>query len=79
MRGGNASVTVGRETSFKRNFNKPQPLRPLADHSADILALEKRLKACPGAPMQSNGYARAACAWRQLVSLFKPVFTKIQT
>jgi type I restriction enzyme M protein len=36
------SVTkIGYEISFTRHFYKPQPLRTLADISADILALEK--------------------------------------
>ena len=35
------SVKVGYEVSFTRYFYKPQPLRPLAEIRADILALEK--------------------------------------
>ena len=35
------SVKVGYEISFTRYFYKPQPLRPLEDIRADILALEK--------------------------------------
>ena len=35
------SVKVGYEISFNRYFYKPQPLRPLEDIRADILALEK--------------------------------------
>ena len=36
-----ASVKVGYEISFTRYFYKPQPLRPLAEISADILAVER--------------------------------------
>ena len=35
-----ASVKVGYEISFTRHFYKPQPLRPLEEIRADILALE---------------------------------------
>ena len=35
------SVKVGYEISFTRYFYKPQPMRPLAEIRADILALEK--------------------------------------
>ena len=35
------SVKVGYEISFTRYFYKPQPLRPLEDIRADILALER--------------------------------------
>ena len=38
----NGSATkIGYEISFTRHFYKPQPLRALAEISADILALEK--------------------------------------
>ena len=36
-----SSVKVGYEISFTRHFYKPQPLRPLEDIRADILALEQ--------------------------------------
>ena len=36
-----ASVRVGYEISFTRHFYKPQPLRPLEEIRADILALER--------------------------------------
>ena len=35
------SVKVGYEISFTRHFYKPQPLRPLEEIQADILALER--------------------------------------
>ena len=35
------SVRIGYEISFTRYFHKPQPLRPLAEIRADILALEQ--------------------------------------
>ena len=35
------SVKVGYEISFTRHFYKPQPLRPLEQIRADILALER--------------------------------------
>ena len=36
-----ASVKIGYEVSFTRHFYKPQPLRPLEEIRADILALER--------------------------------------
>ena len=36
-----SSVKIGYEISFTRYFYKPQPLRPLEDIRADILALER--------------------------------------
>ena len=36
-----ANVKVGYEISFTRHFYKPQPLRPLEEIRADILALER--------------------------------------
>ena len=36
-----ASVKIGYEISFTRHFYKPQPLRPLEEIQADILALER--------------------------------------
>ena len=42
MRGSNNDATkIGYEVSFTRHFYKPQPLRTLAEISADILAVEK--------------------------------------
>ena len=35
------SVKIGYEISFTRHFYKPQPLRPLEEIRADILALER--------------------------------------
>ena len=35
------SVKTGYEISFTRHFYKPQPLRPLEDIRADILALDR--------------------------------------
>ena len=36
-----SSIKIGYEISFTRHFYKPQPLRPLEDIRADILALEQ--------------------------------------
>ena len=36
-----SSVKTGYEISFTRYFYKPQPLRPLEEIRADILALER--------------------------------------
>ena len=36
-----SSVKTGYEISFTRYFYKPQPMRPLEEIRADILALEK--------------------------------------
>ena len=36
-----SSVKIGYEISFTRHFYKPQPLRPLEEIRADILALER--------------------------------------
>ena len=35
------TVKIGYEISFTRHFYKPQPLRPLEEIRADILALER--------------------------------------
>ena len=35
------ATKIGYEVSFTRHFYKPQPLRTLAEISADILAIEK--------------------------------------
>jgi type I restriction enzyme M protein len=37
-----ASIKVGYEISFTREFYKPQPLRSLEEIRADILALERQ-------------------------------------
>ena len=37
----NDAIKIGYEVSFTRHFYKPQPLRTLAEISADILAIEK--------------------------------------
>ena len=42
------SVKVGYEVSFTRHFYKPQPLRPLEDIRADILALERETEGLLG-------------------------------
>ena len=42
------SVKVGYEISFTRHFYKPQPLRPLEDIRADILALERETEGLLG-------------------------------
>ena len=36
-----ASVKIGYEISFTRHFYRPQPMRPLAEITADIMALEQ--------------------------------------
>ena len=36
-----AAVKIGYEINFNRHFYKPQPLRPLEDIRADILAVER--------------------------------------
>ena len=41
-----SSVKIGYEISFTRHFYKPQPLRPLEDIRADILALERETEDC---------------------------------
>ena len=43
-----AGVKVGYEISFTRHFYKPQPLRPLAEIRADILALERETEGLLG-------------------------------
>ena len=43
-----ASVKVGYEISFTRHFYKPQPLRPLEEIRADILALERQTEGLLG-------------------------------
>ena len=43
-----ASVKTGYEVSFTRYFYKPQPLRPLEEIRADILALEKETEGLLG-------------------------------
>ena len=42
------SVKIGYEISFTRYFYKPQPMRPLEEIRADILALEKETKGLLG-------------------------------
>ena len=42
------SVKVGYEISFTRHFYKPQPLRPLTEIRADILALERETEGLLG-------------------------------
>ena len=43
-----ASVKTGFEISFTRHFYKPQPLRPLEEIRADILALERETEGLLG-------------------------------
>ena len=43
-----ASVRIGYEISFNRHFYQPQPLRPLAEIRADILALERETEGLLG-------------------------------
>ena len=52
------SVKVGYEISFTRHFYKPQPLRPLEEIRADILALEQEMEGLLGeilAGVTTNG------------------------
>ena len=42
------SVKIGYEISFTRHFYKPQPLRPLEEIRADILALERETEGLLG-------------------------------
>ena len=42
------SVKTGYEISFTRYFYKPQPMRPLAEIRAEILALEKETEGLLG-------------------------------
>ena len=42
------SVKTGYEISFTRHFYKPQPLRPLEEIRADILALEQETEGLLG-------------------------------
>jgi len=43
-----SSTKIGYEISFNRYFYKPQQLRPLAEISADILAIEKETEGLLG-------------------------------
>jgi type I restriction enzyme M protein len=43
-----ASIKIGYEISFTRYFYKPEPLRPLDEIRADILALEKETEGLLG-------------------------------
>jgi type I restriction enzyme M protein len=43
-----SATKIGYEISFTRHFYKSQPLRTLADISADILALEKETEGLLG-------------------------------
>ena len=51
------SVNVGYEISFHRYFYQPQPLRPLAEIRADILALEREAGGAAGGDCQRLGKA----------------------
>ena len=42
------SVKTGYEVSFTRHFYKPQPLRPLEEIQADIMALERETEGLLG-------------------------------
>ena len=46
------SVKTGYEISFTRHFYKPQPLRPLEEIRADILALEREMQGLLGEIME---------------------------
>ena len=48
------SVKVGYEISFTRHFYKPQPLRPLEEIRADILALERETEGLLGEIVQGT-------------------------
>ena len=43
----NDATHIGYEVSFTRHFLKPQPLRTLAEISADLLAIEKDAEGLP--------------------------------
>ena len=43
-----ASIKIGYEISFTREFYKPQPLRSLEEIRADILALERETEGLIG-------------------------------
>ena len=49
------SVKIGYEVSFTRYFYKPQPLRPLEEIRADILALEKETEGLLGEIIGGGG------------------------
>ena len=49
------SVNIGYEISFTRHFYKPQPLRPLEDIRADILALERETAGLLGEIIRNIG------------------------
>ncbi|HET7584941.1 MAG TPA: class I SAM-dependent DNA methyltransferase [Gemmatimonadaceae bacterium] len=52
------SVKIGYEISFTRYFYKPQPLRPLEEIRADILAVEKETEGLLGEILDLTGPAR---------------------
>jgi type I restriction enzyme M protein len=49
-----SATKIGYEISFTRHFYKPQPLRTLAEISADILALEKETEDLLGEIVKGN-------------------------
>ena len=60
------SVKVGYEISFTRHFYKPQPLRPLEEIRADMLALEQETE---GLLTEIVGVDRVSChAEQQILS-----------
>ena len=51
------SVKIGYEISFTRHFHKPQPLRPLEEIRADILALERETEGLLAEILVAGGVA----------------------
>ena len=49
-----SATKIGYEISFTRHFYEPQPLRSLAEISADILALEKETEGLLGEIVKGN-------------------------
>ena len=53
-----SSLKISYEISFTRYFYKPQPLRPLDEIRADIMTLDRELKAC----CERSSRFRSACS-----------------
>lgn len=49
------ATKIGYEISFTRHFYKPQPLRTLAQISADILAVEKEAEGLLDGLLMTDG------------------------
>ena len=70
------SVKVGYEISFTREFYRPQPLRPLEEIRADILAVERETEGLLGEIIGDSrrvrAYASPSVIWlpRQLLGHF---------